>query len=126
MVPAPRGANPESPLNPMVAQNHTCVDVLFLDVHILGLFSFSYRTDPFIIFLRFLFCIGVQLVDNVVLVSGEQRRDSAIHIHVSNLPQSPFPSRLPHDIEQSSIRSRVGPWFSIVNIAVCTRPSQTP
>ena len=50
MVPAPRGANPESPLNPMVAQNHTCVDVLFLDVHILGLFSFSYRTDPFIIF----------------------------------------------------------------------------
>ena len=26
------------------------------------------------------FCIGVQLVNNVVIVSGEQQRDSAIHI----------------------------------------------
>ena len=30
--------------------------------------------------LNFLFCIGVQPVNNVVVVSGEQQRDSAIHI----------------------------------------------
>ena len=54
----------------------------------------------------------------VVIVSGGQQRDSAIHIYVSTLPQTPFPSRLPHDI--------VGPCrLSILNIAVCTCPSQT-
>ena len=30
-----------------------------------------------------------QPINNVVIVSGEQRRDSAIHIHVSILPQAP-------------------------------------
>ena len=30
-----------------------------------------------------------------MIVSAEQWRDSAIHIHVSFLPQTPFPSRLP-------------------------------
>ncbi|XP_060264372.1 lys-63-specific deubiquitinase BRCC36 isoform X7 [Ovis aries] len=34
------------------------------------------------------------------VVSGGLQRDSAIHIHVSILPQSPLPSRLPHDMEQ--------------------------
>ena len=38
-----------------------------------------------------------------VTVSGEQQRDSAIHMHVSILPQTPLPSRLPHSIEQSSL-----------------------
>jgi len=28
-----------------------------------------------------------------VIVSGEQQKDSAIHIHVSILPQTPLPSR---------------------------------
>ena len=32
------------------------------------------------------FCIGVYSFNNVVIVSGEQRRDSTIHIHVSILP----------------------------------------
>ena len=36
-------------------------------------------------------------------VSGRWQRDSAIYVHVSILPQIPFPSRLPHDIEQSSL-----------------------
>ena len=64
----------------------------------------------------FLLCIVAE--HNVVIVSGGQQRDSAIHIHVSTLPQTPFPSRLPHDT--------VGPcWLSILNIAVCTCPSQT-
>ena len=43
----------------------------------------------------------VQLIDNAVAVSGGQQRDSARHMHVSILPQTPLPSRLPHDTEQS-------------------------
>ena len=40
--------------------------------------------------LNFLFRIRVYPVNNVVVVSGEQWRDSAIHIHVSILPQPLF------------------------------------
>ena len=36
-------------------------------------------------------------------ISGGQKRDSAIHTHVSILPQTPLSSRLPHNIEQSSL-----------------------
>ena len=39
--------------------------------------------------LNLLFCIGVYPINNVVVVSGEQQRDSAIHIHVSILPSHP-------------------------------------
>ena len=45
--------------------------------------------------------------------------DSAIHMHVSVLSQTPLPSWLPHNIEQSSMCYAVGPsWLSILNIAV--------
>jgi len=45
---------------------------------------------------------------------------------VSILPQTPLPSRLPHNIEQSSLCYRVGPcWLSILNTVACTCPSQT-
>ena len=37
-----------------------------------------------------------------MIVSGGQQSDSAIHIHVSILPQTPLPSRLPCNIEESS------------------------
>ena len=40
--------------------------------------------------------------NNVVVVSDEQQSDSAIHIHVLIIPQIPLPSRLAHNIEQSS------------------------
>ena len=53
-------------------------------------------------FLNFLFCIGVQLVENIVIVSGGQQRDSAIF-----LPHSPLPyslhvtlSRVPRAIQK--------------------------
>ena len=73
------------------------------------------------------FCIGVYPTDNVVIVSGAEQRDSATHVPVSILPQTPLPSRLPHNIEQSSLCYAVCPcWFYILNIAVCTCPSQTP
>ena len=44
-----------------------------------------------------------QLTSNVVIVSGKQWRDSAIHIHGSILPQTPLPSKLPHNTEQSYV-----------------------
>ena len=39
----------------------------------------------------------------LTIVSGAQQSDSAMHIHVSIVPQTPFSSRLPHDIEWSSL-----------------------
>ena len=81
--------------------------------------SFSFLT------LSFLLCIGVQLINNVVVVSGKQWRDSAICIQVSILPQAPLPSRLPHNMEQSSMCCITDLcWLSILNIAVCPWPSQ--
>ena len=60
-------------------------------------------------------------------VLGEQQRNSAIHIHISILPQTPLPSRLPHNIEKSFLCYTVGPcWLSILNVTVYTCPSQTP
>ena len=38
-----------------------------------------------------------------MLASGVQQRDIATHVHVSILSQAPFPSSLPHNIEQSSL-----------------------
>ena len=68
-----------------------------------------------------LFCFGVQaLLYNVVIVSGGQQRDSAIHIHVSVLPQTPLPSRLPHNTEQSSLCYTEGPfWLFIWHSKFC-------
>ena len=84
-------------------------------------------TNFIFIFLNFLFCIGVWPINNVVIVSDEPQRDSAIHIHVSILPGSPLPSRLPHNFEQSCLCYTAGSWWeSILNIAVSTCPSQTP
>jgi len=80
---------------------------------------------PHFFFWTFYFVQGVWSINNVVIVSGGQQRDSAIHIHVSILPQTPLPSRLPYNIEQSSMCYTVGScWLSILNIAVCTCPSQ--
>ena len=51
----------------------------------------------------FSFCWGYsQLTDNIMIVSGEQQRDSPIHIHVSILLPTPLPSKLPYDTEQNS------------------------
>ena len=73
-----------------------------------------------------LFCTGVQPINNVVIVLDEQQRDSIIHMHVSVLPQTPLPSRLAYNIEQSSMCYTVGPcWLSFLNTAVCTCQSQT-
>ena len=39
----------------------------------------------------------------MLIVSGGQQRDSAIDVHVSILPQTPLPSRLPHNIKRISL-----------------------
>ena len=39
-----------------------------------------------------------------MIVSGEQQRNLAIHIHGFILPQTPLPSSLPHNIELSPSR----------------------
>ena len=66
------------------------------------------------LFLKFLFCIGVELIYNTVLVSGIQQSDSVIHIYVSILFQILFPFRSFQNIEQNSLCYTVGPcWFSI-------------
>ena len=68
--------------------------------------------------LTLFFNTGVKLINKTVIVSD---------IDVSILPQTPFPSRLPHNIKQSSLCYTVGPcWLSILSIVVCTCPSQTP
>ena len=74
-----------------------------------------------------IFFIGVQRINNVVIVSGGQQRDSAVHICIHVLPQTPLPSRLPRDTEQSALCCPAGPrWFSMWNTAVCPCPSHTP
>lgn len=42
------------------------------------------------------------MANNVAIVSGGQQSVSAIHTHVSILPPTLLPSRLPHNIQQSS------------------------
>ena len=65
-----------------------------------------------------------QPINNVVIVLGEQQRDSPIHVHVSIITQTPLCSRLPHNTEQSSSCYTAGPhWLSILNIEVCIYPS---
>ena len=63
----------------------------------------------FIYLFELLIFIGVELINNVVIVSGEQGRDSAIHTHVSILPQTLLPPRLPHNTEQSSLCYTISP-----------------
>ena len=61
-----------------------------------------------------MFCIGVRLINNTVIVSGGQWRDSAMHIRVSIRPQTLVPSRLTRLTGQCSMCSTVGfCWLSI-------------
>ena len=58
-----------------------------------------------------------------MLVSGVQRRDSVIHIHVCILFKILFLFSLLQNTEQSSLCYMVGScWLSILNIAVYTHP----
>ena len=68
----------------------------------------AYRKEEaslfFILFSNFkLFILYWGIADYVVAVLGEQQRDSTRHIYVSILSQTPLPSRLAHNIVQSSM-----------------------
>ena len=88
------------------------------------------RTELYFIFrtLNSYLLLGYRcLTHNTVIVSGENWRYSVIHTHASILPQTPVPSRLPSNTEQSVLSSTVGPrCLSVLNIALGTWQSQTP
>ena len=46
----------------------------------------------FCFFFDFLFCTVVSFINNIMIISGEQLRDPAIHMHESLLHQTNFPS----------------------------------
>ena len=79
-------------------------------------------------FLKFLFYIGIDPINNVVIVPGGQQRDSAMHIHVFIVPQTSLPSRLLHNTEWSFLcYLSLGPCcLSILNITEHTHWTQTP
>ena len=61
----------------------------------------------------------MERMNTAVTVSGVQQSSSAMHTHVSILPQAPLPSRLPRNIEQSSLCCTGGSsWLSVLNILV--------
>ena len=65
-------------------QYHTLKVILLIE-------SYQFIFLNFLIFFfTFLFYIEVKQINNVVIASGGQQRDSAIHIHVSILPQTPL------------------------------------
>ena len=59
------------------------------------------------------------LINNAVIVSSEQQRDSAMHILISIFLLTPLPSRLPHNIEQSSLSYTVGLCWLSFKIQQC-------
>ena len=60
-----------------------------------------------------------------MIVSDVQQRDSAIHIHIPiYLPQTPFPSTLPRNIEQSSIYYTVDQLATFNLISYCMKTNQ--
>ena len=56
-------------------------------------------------------------MSSLPLAPPGSQSDSAIHVHVSILSPTPLPSRLPRNIEQSSLCYTVDPWLSILFLA---------
>ena len=74
-----------------------------------GVLFISGRKLSHSLFLTFYFALEyIWLINNVVIVSDEQWKNSTIRTHVSILPQISLLSRLPHSIEQSSMCQTVG------------------
>ena len=69
-------------------------------------------------FFNFLFCIGVELINNECCDSFRWIAKGLSHKYAcTHSPQTPLPSKLPHYIKQSSICYTVGPcWYSSVYI----------
>ena len=80
------------------------------------------------LFFPFSFLLGYsQLTNNVVIVSGEQRRDSAIHNTCVHSPPNPVASRLLHntaEFQETHIRMQVLA-VGLSNFQQSHRPSLT-
>ena len=67
-------------------------------------------------------------INNVVIISGGQQMEAPAHIHRSILPQTPLPSKLPHNIEHSSRWSKsttkLITFFFLVLFFVCYHKPQ--
>jgi len=63
-------------------------------------------------YIFFFFCTGTKPIN--MIVSGEQLKYSFIHIHVYILSKTLLLSRLPHNIEQSSVCDTVGPCWLLL------------
>ena len=75
--------------------------------------SFSFFVVVFGLFLKFLCCVGVQLIYNAVLGLGVRQSDPVIHMYVS-IFQILFPFRSIQNIEQNYLCCMVGHcWLSI-------------
>ena len=78
-------------------------------------------------FLTFYFVLDYsQSIINVVIVSGEHLRDSASHIHVYILPQTPLPSKLLHYIEQCSMCYTVSRLLLVIHFKYSSEYTSTP
>ena len=76
------------------------------------------RQILFFCFKLFIFVLGYSWLTRVVIASDEQWRDSTVYICVSYLLQTPFPSSLSQNIEQSFLCSIVGPcWLPMLTRA---------
>ena len=96
-------------------------------VFILVAISLDFLLSSSVPFSKFLFYVGVQLINNVLSVSGVQESVSVIHIHVSILFQILFPFRLLQNIEQSSPCYTVGSCcLSILDVIVCIYQLEIP
>ena len=69
---------------------------------------FFFKSKLVYIYILFNFFIQVELIYNIVYVSGVKHSDSVIHIHISILFQILFPYRLLHNIEYSFLCYTVG------------------
>ena len=56
----------------------------------------------------------------MVIVSGEQQKDSAIHIHVSILPQTPFPSRPGRGFQWQEVLGSMANLVACLSLAAIT------
>ena len=73
----------------------------------------------FFFLLKFLFRLGVWLINKVVIVSGVRWRDSALYIHVSIAPQPQIPLFLPSAVQLlDELKWHVAPfawlWHSVI------------
>ena len=81
----------------------------------------------FYLFLGFLFCIGVQLINNVVIVSGEQQRDSAVLMKVKVAPScpalcDPMDCSLPGSSVHGILWARILEWVAISFSRISSQP----